>query len=160
MNTKSASGFWLPFGVALLGVALVGWLGAGATDIGPWYNSLKKPSWQPPNWLFGPVWSTLYLLMAISAALGWRSAGDNGRAALIVILFVVNGALNVFWSFLFFAQKRPDIALIEIVALWLSIVVLIVVLWPRSRTAAVLLTPYLAWVSFATLLNATIVSLN
>lgn len=160
MGTRSTTRFWPAFAVALLGVALMGWLGATATDIGPWYRALAKPSWQPPNWLFGPVWTTLYLMIAISAALGWRAAEDTGHSAVMVILFAVNGVLNVIWSYLFFSLQRPDLALVEIIALWLSIVVLIVVLWPRSRTAAWLLVPYLAWVSFATALNGAIVALN
>lgn len=155
-----AGQFWIALGVALAGAALVGSLGASVTEIGPWYRALAKPAWQPPDWLFGPVWTTLFVLIAVSAAYGWHTAGDTGRRAMIAVLFVINGVLNVIWSYLFFAQKRPDLGLFEIVALWLSIVILMVVLWPRTRTGALLLAPYLAWVSFAALLNAAIVSLN
>lgn len=149
----------LPLSVAAIGWALVAVVGSLATDIGPWYRSLAKPSWQPPDWVFGPVWTTIFVLCAVSAALAWRSAEAAARPA-VVALFVVNGLLNVLWSFLFFYLKRPFLAGLEIILLWASIAVLIWYVGQRSRMAALLLLPYLLWVSFATAINWTIVQLN
>lgn len=150
---------WAPFGIALLGAVAVGVAGGLLTDIGPWYRALVKPSWQPPDWLFGPVWTTIFLLAAISAAMAWNNA-PSGTRAMIAWLFVLNGVLNMLWSFLFFHLKRPDWALWEVPLLWLSVLVLIVAILPWSRLAAWLLVPYLLWVAFAAYLNWTIVKLN
>lgn len=152
---------WLaPLAIAAVAAFAVATLGGALTDIGAWYKALQKPSWQPPDWLFGPVWTTIFTLIAISAALAWRDAPDAGTRGQVVGLFAMNGVLNVLWSLLFFHLRRPDWALIEVVALWLSIVLLIFVLWRFSRRASLLLLPYLAWVSFAAYLNLTIVRLN
>jgi tryptophan-rich sensory protein len=142
-------------GVALI-VAIAGGL---LTDIGPWYRALRKPSWQPPDWLFGPAWTLIFTLTAIAAALAWRDAPASARAGLIG-LFLVNALLNIAWSGLFFSLKRPDWALIEVVLLWVSIAALIARIAPINGLASLLLTPYLAWVSFAAFLNYTIVQLN
>lgn len=150
---------WAPFGIALLGAVAVGVAGGLLTDIGPWYRALVKPSWQPPDWLFGPVWTTIFLLAAISAAMAWNNA-PSGTRAMIAWLFVLNGVLNMLWSLLFFHLKRPDWALWEVPLLWLSVLVLIVAILPWSRLAAWLLVPYLLWVAFAAYLNWTIVKLN
>ena len=149
----------LPLAVAAIGWAIVAMTGGALTDIGPWYRSLIKPSWQPPDWLFGPVWTTIFILAAVSAALAWRAAGETQRR-MVAILFVANGILNVLWSLLFFHLKQPLLAGFEVVLLWASIVALIVYLRRFSRPAAWLLVPYLLWVSFATALNWTIVALN
>jgi tryptophan-rich sensory protein len=143
-------------GLALL-VAIAGGL---LTDIGSWYYALKVPSWKPPDWAFGPVWTTIFTLCAISAALAWRDAGEEGLRTRVVTLFVVNAVLNIAWSWLFFTLKRPDWALIEVAALWLSVLALIIGLWGISRTASLLLVPYLAWVSVAATLNQSIVRMN
>ena len=135
-------------------------LGGAATEIGPWYNALNKPSWQPPDWLFGPAWTLIYGLAALAGVLGWRAAPTRGRRQLILVLFAVNALLNVLWSELFFRLRRPDWALIEVVPFWLSIIVLIVVLAPVSATAARVLAPYAAWVAFAAALNLAITRLN
>jgi tryptophan-rich sensory protein len=149
----------LPLAVSALGYAIVSIAGGMLTDIGPWYRALVKPSWQPPDWLFGPVWTTIFILAAVSAALAWRAAGETQRR-MVVILFVANGILNVGWSLLFFHLKRPLLAGLEVVLLWASIVALIWYVQRFSRPAAWLLVPYLLWVSFATVLNWTIVALN
>lgn len=149
----------LPLAVSALGYAIVSIAGGMLTDIGPWYRALVKPSWQPPDWLFGPVWTTIFILAAVSAALAWRAAGETQRR-MVVILFVANGILNVGWSLLFFHLKRPLLAGLEVVLLWASIVALIWYVQRFSRPAAWLLAPYLLWVSFATVLNWTIVALN
>jgi benzodiazapine receptor len=148
---------WVVAGVVTVAIA-----GAGAslTQLGPWYFNLVKPSWQPPDWLFGPAWTLIFLLAAAAAVKGWRTAGSARGRGLLVAFFLLNGLLNMLWSLLFFSLRRPDLALLEVPALWASVLALIVMLWPRSRAAAVLLFPYLAWVSFAAVLNYTIVQLN
>lgn len=152
--------------VGIIAGALAWMLGLGgagivATDLSPWYYELRKPAWQPADKWFGPVWSTIFLLAAIALVLAWSSARatSDARARLLVI-YVVNAVLNVLWSYLFFRLRRPDRALVEVVALWLSIVAMIWALAPLSTTAALLVAPYLAWVSFASVLNRAIVRLN
>lgn len=130
-----------------------------APNIPTWYADLAKPSWNPPNWIFGPVWSCLYLMMAISAWLVWRQAGVVG-AQLPLALFAVQLALNSLWSILFFGLHRPGMAAVEILLLWTAILVTLIVFWKRSRWAGALLVPYLAWVSFAAILNAVIWRMN
>lgn len=149
-----------PLAVASAGFTLVAVLGGLATDIGPWYRQLTKPSFQPPDWLFGPAWTLIYALTAYAAADAWRRAETADGQRSVIVAFSINGALNFFWSVLFFTIKRPDWALIEVVALWASIVWLIVVARSSSITAAWLLVPYLAWVTFASLLNLAVVKLN
>jgi translocator protein len=144
---------------ALWGIAVAG-IGALLTNLTPWYHTLRKPSWQPPDWLFGPAWSVILALASASAYLAWRSAGTEAQRDLVVALFLVNGALNIAWSPLFFRWRRPDWALIEVPFLWLSILAPIVLLAPISASASLLLLPYLLWVSFATVLNIAIVRLN
>jgi benzodiazapine receptor len=144
------------------GAIAVGTLAAGAllTDIGPWYRGLRKPSWQPPDWLFGPAWTAIFACATWAAVLAWSHASSPAHRAVIVGLFGLNCVLNVAWSVLFFRWRRPDWALLEVVALWLSIVALMVALWPLTSLGVWLMTPYLAWVSFASYLNRTIVRLN
>ncbi len=144
---------------ALWGILVAG-LGAWLTDISPWYQGLKRPWFQPPDWLFGPAWTLILALASLAAYFAWQNARDNWDGALIVILFCLNGALNVLWSPLFFKLRRPDWALMEVPFLWLSILALVVVLAPISGRASLLMTPYLAWVSFATVLNLNVVRLN
>jgi translocator protein len=146
-------------GAALAAVALAV-LGGLATEIGPWYYALKKPSWQPPDWLFGPVWTTIYALATISGLKAAMAAPDGAARRGIVIAFVVNAFLNVLWSLLFFRLHRPDWALYEVGFLWLSIAALMVVVGRHRTLSAWLLLPYLLWVSFAAFLNYTIVQLN
>ena len=144
---------------AAWGIAVAG-CGAWLTDISPWYRAIRKPSWQPPDWLFGPAWTVILGLASYSGYLAWRDAGTSAVRTQIAGLFVLNGLLNILWSPLFFRLRRPDLALVEVPLLWLSILVLIVALAPVSTTASLLLAPYLAWVSFAAFLNLTIVRLN
>ena len=139
----------------------LGGLGVVTTDLSPWYYELRKPSWKPSDLLFGPVWSTIFLLAAAAFVLAWNADGATPSARTrLVVAYVVNAVLNVLWSYLFFRMRRPDWALAEVVALWISIVAMIVVLAPLSKVAAALLAPYLAWVSFASVLNRSIVRLN
>lgn len=130
------------------------------TDIGPWYRALEKSSLTPPDWAFGPAWTVIYALAAFAAVLGWRAAATSRARAWLISLFFVNAVLNVLWSFFFFAAKRPDLALAEVVTLWISVLSLIVFLWPLRRAAALVLAPYLAWVAFAAYLNYRVVELN
>lgn len=125
-----------------------------------WYGQLAKPAWQPPGWVFGPVWFGLFVLIAIAAGKAWTSAMDEKKQRLMFMAFSVNGAFNVAWSYLFFSMKRPDFALFDIVALWLSIAALIALTFTVSRVASLLLVPYLAWVSLAMMLNIEAVRLN
>jgi tryptophan-rich sensory protein len=126
---------------------------------GAWYASLTKPSWNPPNAIFGPVWSVLYVLMAVAAWLVWRKAGFSGAGAALS-LFVVQLALNALWSYLFFGQHRPDLAFYDIIALWAAILSVAVLFWRVDHVAGGLIMPYLAWVTFASYLNFVIWRLN
>lgn len=147
--------------VVALAIIALGAIGAWFTKLGPWYWRLRKPSWQPPDWLFGPAWTLIFALMGCAAVLAWNAprASDGQRAA-VATAFGVNFVLNTLWSVLFFTKRRPDLALIEVAAFWASIVALIIVVRPVSSLAAWLLAPYLAWVSFASVLNQRIVALN
>lgn len=126
---------------------------------GPWYETLRKPWWRPPNWLFGPAWTVLYIMIAVSGWLVWREAGIAG-AALPLVVYGAQLLINAAWSWLFFGLRRMDLALVDVAALWLSIVLMIWLFAPISATAAWLLAPYLAWVSFAAFLNFTMLRLN
>jgi len=150
----------LPVLVAAGAAILVAAVGATMTDIGPWYRGLAKPSWQPPDWLFGPAWTIIFSLAALSAVTAWRDAPDQASREWMVGLFAVNGVLNILWSALFFRLRRPDWALVEVVFLWLSVLALILLLRRYSRIAAWLLVPYLGWVAFAGVLNLAVVRLN
>jgi translocator protein len=151
---------WKPIVIAALAAVAVATLGATVTDIGPWYQGLRKPAWQPPDWLFGPAWTLIFALAALSGAMAWRDAPSRSMREWVLALFAINGFLNIVWSLLFFRQRRPDWALMEVGFLWLSILLLIVVLARVSKPASAMLVPYLAWVSFAAVLNWTIVQLN
>jgi len=132
---------------------------ATASGITDWYVTLNKPSFNPPNYLFAPVWTTLYTLMGISLFIIWRSPEGRNRNNALVI-FAIQITLNFFWSFLFFKFNLPGVALFEIVLLWTSILMMIILFRPISKLAAYLQVPYLLWVSFATVLNAGIWYLN
>jgi tryptophan-rich sensory protein len=148
-------------------LALFGFVGAcflaAATGAvyppGEWYEQLVKPSWRPPNWLFAPAWTVLYLTIAVSGWLVWREFGF-AAAALPFAIYFVQLFLNAAWTPIFFGLHRPDLAFFEIVLLWLSIVATIVLFHPLNAGAAWLLLPYLGWVTFATALNFAIWQLN
>jgi tryptophan-rich sensory protein len=148
--------------VVLLGVCLgAGGLGALATapQIGGWYETIAKPPWNPPNSVFGPVWTILFVLMGIAAWLVWQREGFKS-AALSLSLFGGQLVLNVAWSWIFFGMRQPGWAFGEILILWLAIVATTISFFRDSITAGALLVPYLAWVSFASVLNFTIWKLN
>lgn len=138
----------------------VGALGALVTELGPWYYGLRKPSWQPPDWLFGPVWTLIFGLAAMAGYSAWMHARGPYQKRRVLWLFGLNAFFNVAWSAVFFRLHRPDWALVEVVFLWLSIVWLIVLISRIAARAAWLLAPYLAWVSFAAVLNYAVVRLN
>lgn len=147
----------------LISIAIA--LGIGAVgsffttpEIPAWYATLNKPSFNPPNWVFAPVWTTLYVMMAVAAWLVWRTHKPETHYALTV--YGVQLALNFFWSILFFRLHSPGLALIDILAMWLAIATTIALFWPIDWRAGALLVPYLAWVSYATALNAAIWVLN
>jgi tryptophan-rich sensory protein len=141
-------------------IGLLGWLlaafAAGAlgaiasVDAASFYAQLSKPSWAPPAWLFGPVWSALYALMGVAAWLVWRSPGSTGAA---LGLFSAQLAANALWSWLFFAWHRGALAAVEVLVLLALIVATAVAFWRASRWAVLLLVPYLLWVSFASALT-------
>ena len=142
--------------ITLLVLGIGGWM----TTVGPWYENLIKPSWNPPNWAFGPAWTIILGLAAWAGVLAWTNASNGREQFLILMLFSINIALHMLWSPLFFNLKRPDWALYEIPFLWLSILALMIWLAPLSPKASWLLLPYLTWVTFAAFLNLTIVRMN
>ncbi len=148
--------------IAFLGF-LAACLAAASTGIvfrpGRWYASLNQPSWRPPDALFGPVWLVLYIMIATAGWLVWREAGLAG-AALPLAVYALQLVLNGLWSWLSFGLRRLDLAFFEMAALWLSILATILAFRPLSETAAWLLVPYLAWVSFALFLNFTLWRMN
>jgi tryptophan-rich sensory protein len=153
-------GRWKPILVAAGAALAVAALGGAATDIGPWYLGLRKPSWQPPDWLFAPVWTAIFALTALAGLRAWRRTPDARGRGRVLAAYALNALLNILWSALFFTLKRPDWALVEVVPLWLSVVLLVVVSGRRDRAAGWLLAPYLAWVGFAAVLNWSVVRLN
>lgn len=130
------------------------------TGVGSWYQTINKPSWNPPNNLFGPVWTTLYILMGVSLFLVWKSGADAGTKRKAIALFAIQLVLNFFWSFIFFDQHLVGTAFAEIVVMWLFILLTIFAFARISKLAAWLLVPYISWVSFAAFLNYTIWQLN
>lgn len=141
----------LSFGAALVGSQFMP---------GAWYAEIVKPSWNPPSWVFGPVWTVLYVLMAVAAWLVWRAGGGWRGAAVPLSLWLVQLVLNAGWSWLFFGQRRIDLALVEITVLWLTILGCVLLFWRVRPLAAGLMLPYLGWVAFAAVLNGTLWSLN
>lgn len=142
-------------------VALLLCVGGGLlTEIGPWYRGLRKPRLNPPDWLFGPAWTIILALAAWSAAIAWTAAPDAGTRTRVVILYGLNALFHLLWSPLFFKAKRPDWALAEVVFLWASLVAIVVGVTSFAPFAALLVVPYLLWVSFAAWLNRAIVRLN
>jgi translocator protein len=149
---------------ALLGFVAVcltaGGVGSFATtpQIPTWYASLSRPPWTPPSWVFAPVWTTLYIMMGVSGWLVWRKSQSLHTRAFL--FFWIQLGLNALWSFLFFGWESPGLAFGEIVLLWLSIAATFWMFRKWSGTAALLLVPYLGWVSFASYLNFAIWQLN
>jgi benzodiazapine receptor len=131
-----------------------------STAIPSWYVTLNKPFFTPPNWLFAPVWITLYTLMGVAAFLIWRQGFQNRQVQRALSIFGVQLILNALWSAAFFGLQSPLAGLIVIVILWLAIVLTILKFFPISKTAGLLIMPYILWVSFAVVINVAIVLLN
>jgi tryptophan-rich sensory protein len=134
--------------------------GALLTTLDDWYFSLNQPSWKPPDPAFGLIWSIIFSLSAAAAWLSWNSAKNQKRRMIYLSLYLINGLLNVLWSFLYFNLHRPDWSLIECVLLWLSVLSLIISQFRDSRTSSLLVIPYLIWVSIAMTLNWQTIVLN
>jgi tryptophan-rich sensory protein len=152
------------------GLMLVGWiavsflaaaLGGLATSgsVRDWYPTIAKPGWTPPSWVFGPVWTLLYISMGVAAWLVWNSADADGRRIALAVFFV-QLVLNPLWSVIFFGWHRPGWAAVEIVMLWLAILGTVILFWKIRPLAGAILLPYLVWVSFAAVLNLAIWNLN
>jgi len=151
---------WGPTLVAAAAATFVAVTGALLTTLGPWYYNLRKPSWQPPDWLFGPAWTVIFILEAASGVIAWHRVPHDFWFALLAVFYAVNGFLNIYWSVLFFRNRRPDHALVEVPFLWLSVLVIMVILALFTGLTWLFMLPYLLWVSFAAFLNYTIVRLN
>lgn len=158
--TASRTRVWRPIGIAAGIALLVAVLGGTITDLGGWYQTLRLPAWKPPDWLFGPAWTLIFSMTALAAAMMWWTTPATWERTLATGLFVLNAILNLAWSWLFFHLERPDWAFAEVSFLWLSIAALIVLVSRHDRRAGWLLIPYLAWVSFAGMLNRAVVDLN
>jgi len=126
-------------------------------NLAEWYNRLNKPDWTPPNWVFGPVWNTIFLLTAISAWLVWRRRGISGAW---IWAFTAQLGFNLLWSVVFFGMRRPDLALFVILLVWASVAAMTVSFWRVRPIAGLMILPYLAWVSYAAPLNFFIWRLN
>lgn len=153
---------WLTILLFLAFAFIAGAIGTTATvhSVRTWYPALSKPAWNPPAAVFAPAWTALYILMAFAAWRGWRAAASPVSSRAIVSLYAFQLALNALWSVLFFGLRQPGLALLEIVLLLILLATLQVRLWRLDRLAGILWLPYLAWVAFATSLNAGIWWLN
>lgn len=158
-HESTASNTWLMLGIFLGGSFAAAAVGTWANfpNVQTWYPSLNKPSWNPPGWIFGPVWTTLYVMMGVAIWRAWRT-GPTARP--LVRLYFVQLVFNALWSVLFFTLKQPAWALVDIALLLGCLLWLQRGLWRTDRVAGWLWLPYVLWVSFATVLNATIVRLN
>lgn len=135
-----------------IGVTFIVAMSGGIFRPGEWYKTLDKPSWTPPNWAFAPAWTLIYGTIAAAGYMVWQTAGP-GAIVLPMILYGAQLVFNGAWSWLFFGLRRMDLALVDSVLMWLAILGTIVTFWPIDRVAALILVPYLLWVSFATALN-------
>lgn len=149
-----------PYVVAGLMYVVLAIAGGLLTEIGPWYKSLKFPSWKPPDWAFGPVWTTIFTLSTVAAGKSWNAANGDFTRDAILWVFGLNAVLNVAWSYFYFKLKRPDWAFIEWVGLWLSVLAMVILCFNITPIAGWLVMPYLVWVSAAGLLNFQTAKLN
>ena len=148
--------------IAIVACVTIGFFSGFSTaeSITSWYVTLNKPFFNPPNWIFAPVWTVLYILMGVAAGLVWDKGTEFPEVRTALILFIVQLALNALWSILFFGMHNPPLALAEIILLWIVLFICIKKFNTINKLAGNLLIPYLAWVSFATILNFSIVLLN
>ncbi len=154
------TGRWSGVLVVAAAALTVAAIGGGLSKLGPWYEALVKPSWQPADAVFPIAWTLIFSLTAAAGLIAWRAAHNRQQRVGLIALFGVNALLNVAWSALFFTIQRPDWALIEVWLLLASIVALIVATFRLSIVASALLLPYLLWVIFAAVLNVEIIRLN
>lgn len=159
MQTAVPRHHWLVLAGFILLCLAVGSIGGFATQhsIDTWYVNLNKPSWNPPNWVFAPVWTLLYIMMGTAAWLVWRTKDRIGPA---MLLFFAQLGFNLLWSLVFFGLRSPGWALVEVVFLVGSVALTMLAFFGRQATAGWLFVPYLAWVSFAAILNLAIWWLN
>jgi benzodiazapine receptor len=152
---------WLVLAVFLVVNVIVSGIGGAITSssVVDWYPTLAKPAFNPPDWLFGPVWTLLYVVMAVAAWRVWRQAGWRAARGALLLYFVQLGA-NLAWSALFFGLRRPDLALVDCLLLLGLVLVTALAFRRHDRSAALLMVPYLLWVGFACVLNGSIVALN
>lgn len=146
----------IPYAAFIAVMFAIGFTASAWSVPGEWYASLEKPWFNPPNWIFGPVWTVLYVLIGIAGAIGWNSAARGPLTTVWVVQLLLNGA----WSLSFFAMQQPGLALAVVLALLAAIIVFAALARRPARLAAILFLPYAAWVSFASVLNAAIVYLN
>ncbi|MGY4384808.1 benzodiazapine receptor [Pedobacter sp. UYP24] len=144
----------IPLSFGVIGAVLT------QASVKTWYLTIDKPSFNPPNWIFGPVWTTLYILMGISAYLVWQKRDQIEHFPRTIATYIIQLVLNLFWSFLFFYSHLIGAAFYEIIALLIAIVITARIFYKIDRTAGLLFIPYIAWVSFATVLMYTIYKLN
>ena len=134
--------------------------GAWATDIGEWYKKLQQPQWKPPDWLFGPMWTTIFICAGTSFVKAYNSAPDEGTILTLITLYLINGLFNLLWSILYFRMRRPDWALFESIGLWISVLAILIAPQSYSPISSWLIAPYLIWISIAIFLNWTNVKVN
>ena len=153
---------WLTLGLALLLPMLVGYLGSLATrrSLGGWYQSLRKPAWTPPSWLFAPVWTILYLLMGVASWLVWKEGWDNPLVQLALQMYAVQLGLNLLWSATFFGLRQVGLAFLVVVLYVISVALNAGMFYLVDEQAGLLLVPLLVWSCFAALLNGAIRDLN
>ena len=158
--TLSYPSWLMPMLVAAAVAIMVAIMGATVTDLGPWYHMLRQPAWAPSDAAYGVIWTVIYALNAIAAVAMWSACESRRDVESVIGLFALNGFLNLLWSLLFFRFHRPDLAAVEAVALWLSVLALVIYGARRTRIAAILLLPYLVWVGIALRLDIAVVQLN
>ena len=157
MNLKKLSAKVLICTLTCLVLGIASGIGT-ASSVKTWFPSIIKPSWNPPSWLFGPVWTILYILMGIAIALIWHTPHPKQKTA--IRLFIFQFCLNLAWSFIFFTQHQIGWAFVEITCIWIALIFTIFAFSAVNKNAAYLLLPYICWVSFAAILNGTIWYLN
>ena len=164
MATASTFRSWFALAGFIAASFVTGAIGSWATivNVRAWYPLLNKPTWNPPGWIFGPVWSLLYVLMGVAIWRVWRTGNKENSSAIkgAVAVYFVQLVFNALWSVLFFGLKKPGWALADISVLWFILVGLLIHIWRIERIAGLLWLPYVLWVSFATVLNTAIVRLN
>lgn len=150
----------IPMLVAAAITFAIAGVGGAFTDLGDWYLNLEQPGWKPADELFPVIWTVIFALAGASAYLAWRGATDTRGRALVIGAFLLNGFLNILWSYIFFILQRPDWAMVETGFLWLSVLSLVLISGRYSTPAPWLVVPYLLWVTAAAVLNWQVIELN